>query len=99
MTDPLLKASDAGHAVFVDDCAAGKFFGAYAAAKAASRAFVEAYRAECARTGPRISVFHPNPMPTALRARFHPGENTSDLAKPQKEAARLLEECGLGVRS
>jgi len=34
-------------------------------------------------------------MPTALRARFHPGEDRSDLATPISEAARLVGELNL----
>jgi hypothetical protein len=30
-------------------------------------------------------------MPTALRARFYPGENREGLAKPSDEAERLLQ--------
>ncbi|MFT5631692.1 MAG: hypothetical protein ACI9HB_002873, partial [Gammaproteobacteria bacterium] len=32
----------------------------------------------------------PNPMPTATRARFYPGEDRSPLASPTDEATRLL---------
>ena len=47
--------------------------------------------AESARIGPRVELFHPNPMPTALRARFFPGEDPSPLAACAAEAARLVE--------
>ena len=41
------------------------------------------------------SIEAPRPMPTATRARFHPGEDRAPLAAPADEAARLLSELGL----
>ena len=55
-----------------------------------------AWQAETARTGPRIDILSPRPMPTALRARFYPGESRDGLAAPADEARRLLGEAGLG---
>ena len=80
-----------GHAVFMDDPQAGRqFFGAYGATKAAQTALAQSWAAESAKTGPHVHVLTPNPMPTATRARFHPGEDRSPLADPADEAARLL---------
>ncbi len=80
-----------GQAVFFDDPRAGhKFFGTYGATKAAQMALVRSWQAETAKNGPRVHVLTPNPMWTALRARFHPGEDKSRLAAPAEEAARLL---------
>jgi NAD(P)-dependent dehydrogenase (short-subunit alcohol dehydrogenase family) len=91
MTQPLLKAAPAGCFVHLADTRAGqKFFGAYGATKAAGEALVRSWAAETARIGPKVLLFHPNPMPTALRARFFPGEDTTPLAAPADEAARLL---------
>ena len=53
-------------------------------------------RRESARIGPRVELFHPNPMPTALRARFFPGEDISALAPCADEAARLLDMLAAG---
>jgi len=89
-TEPLLRVGD-GTAVFFDDpCAGKKFFGAYGASKAAQLALAQSWRAENARIGPRILIHRPNPMPTATRARFYPGEDRSALATPADEAQRLL---------
>lgn len=86
---PLL--GEAGRAVFFDDPRAGeKFFGAYGATKAAQIALARSWAAETARIGPKVHVLTPNPMPTATRARFFPGEDRTPLAAPQAEAARLL---------
>lgn len=86
---PLLGSG--GRAVFFDDARAGeKFFGAYGATKAAQMALARSWAAETARTGPRVHILSPAPMPTAVRARFFPGEARDALTSPISEAARLL---------
>jgi NAD(P)-dependent dehydrogenase (short-subunit alcohol dehydrogenase family) len=91
MTAPLLKASEAGRFVYVADNRAGQhFFGSYGATKAAGEALARSWAAETARIGPQVTLFHPNPMPTALRARFFPGENAAALTPAEAEAARLV---------
>ena len=86
---PLL--GETGQAVFFDDPRAGeKFFGAYGATKATQIALARSWQAETARTGPRVHVLTPAPMPTATRARFFPGEDRETLTHPRDEAARLL---------
>lgn len=90
MVEPLLRAGP-GTAVFFDDPQAGAAFsGAYGATKAAQIALARSWQAEGARIGPRVEVLSPAPMPTALRARFHPGEDRAPLTTPGAEAARLL---------
>jgi NAD(P)-dependent dehydrogenase (short-subunit alcohol dehydrogenase family) len=92
MVQPLLVAAHAGRFVYVADHRAGQpFFGSYGATKAAAEALVRSWAAESARIGPRVEIFHPNPMPTALRARFYPGEDGAALAPPAVEAARMIE--------
>lgn len=89
--DPLLRAAPAGRAVFLDDPgAAGKFHAAYAAGKAAAAAITRAWAAEAAATGPAVLHAAAPPMPTALRARFHPGEDRAALTPTAEVAARLL---------
>lgn len=92
MVAPLLRGKGA-RAVFFDDPHQGdKFFGAYAASKAAQIALARAWAAETVTTGPNVRVLTPEPMPTATRARFFPGEDRSLLADPASEAARLVGE-------
>ncbi len=67
-----------------------KFFGAYAASKAAAQSLAQSWAAETVQTGPKVTLFTPNPMATATRARFHPGEDQSTLATPTDEAKRLI---------
>ena len=86
---PLL--SDASKAIFFDDDhGREKFFSAYGATKAAQISLARIWAAEHARSGPKIHILKPNPMPTATRARFHPGEDKSKLTEPKIEARRLL---------
>lgn len=88
--EPLLRAGK-GTAVFFDDPRAGqKFFGAYAASKAAQMALAQAWALETENHGPKVVIATPSPMPTALRARFFPGEDRSKLTLAAAEAARLI---------
>ena len=86
---PLLGQT--GQAVFFDDPRGGdQFFGAYGATKGAQIALARSWAAESAKTGPKVQILTPAPMPTATRARFYPGEDRTALAEPETEAARLL---------
>ena len=88
---PLLEAANSGRAVFFDDPVAGKrFFSAYGATKAAQIAMAQSWAAENARSGPKVSILTPPPMPTGTRARFFPGEDRSKLTPPDEAAATLL---------
>jgi len=88
---PLLLTRRNAQAVFFDDPRAGeRFFGSYGASKAAQIALARAWAAETARTGPKVHILTPRPMPTATRARFFPGENRNALANPRAEARRIL---------
>ncbi|MCA3488640.1 MAG: SDR family oxidoreductase [Rhodobacter sp.] len=91
MVEPLLRAAEKGTALFLDDPRGGQpFFGAYGATKAAQIALARSWQAETVRTGPRVLIETPAPMPTATRARFYPGEDRTRLADPRAEAARLV---------
>jgi NADP-dependent 3-hydroxy acid dehydrogenase YdfG len=90
MIEPLLTASSRPQAVFFDDTAEPKFSGAYAISKAAQRALVQTWQAETRKTDLRIHMMTPNPMPTAKRGRFFPGEDKTKLAPTKDEIALLL---------
>ncbi len=91
MVAPLLGTK--GRALFFDDPRAGQpFHGVYGASKAAQIAFARSWAAESTRSGPGIRILTPPPMPTALRARFHPGEDRAALARPADVAGGLLSE-------
>ena len=91
LIEPLLRAAPDATALFFDDARAGsKFFGAYGACKAAQIALARSWQAESARLGPRIGIEAPPPMPTALRARFFPGETRDGLTPCRTVADAVL---------
>lgn len=91
MVDPLLRAGP-GTAMFFDDpIATQKFAAAYGVSKSGQIALARNWQAEGQRIGPRVLIETPRPMPTAVRARFYPGEDRSPLATPRDEATRLID--------
>ena len=86
---PLL--AEDGTAVFFDDAGAvgARNYALYGSSKAAQIAIARAWAAES--TAPRVIIHEPAPMPTALRARFHPGENREALTPCADEAAKVME--------
>lgn len=93
MVEPLLNANGQGTALFFDDKRAGqKFFGSYGASKAAQIALARSWQAETTSTGPRVLIDTPAPMPTAVRARFFPGEDreSDKLTACADEAKRIV---------
>lgn len=89
LIEPLLLAAK-GQAVFFDDPRAGQpFFGAYGATKAAQVALVKSWQAETQKIGPKVTLLSPEPMPTAVRGRFFPGEDRAKLTDCRVEAKRL----------
>lgn len=88
---PLMSAQS--RVVFFDDKQAhGAFLGAYGASKKAQISLAKSWAEENANIGPKITILSPNPMPTAIRATFYPGENRQNFARPTDEANRLLKE-------
>ncbi|MEC7762873.1 MAG: SDR family NAD(P)-dependent oxidoreductase [Pseudomonadota bacterium] len=88
---PLLGAEGTA-AFFHDDHAGEAFFGAYGATKAGQMALAKSWQTETAKIGPKVRILTPRPLATAMRARFHPGENRDGLISPWDEAKRLLPE-------
>jgi NAD(P)-dependent dehydrogenase (short-subunit alcohol dehydrogenase family) len=92
VVDPLLRSTKGARAVFVEDVdATWKFHGAYAAGKQAATALTHAWAIETQTIGPKVIHAAAPPMPTALRARFHPGEDRDALTHPAIVAGRLLD--------
>ena len=90
MVEPLLRAGN-GTAMFFDDPLPGqKFSAAYGATKAGQIALARSWQAESEKIGPRVLIETPAPMPTAVRARFYPGEDRARLTDAKTEAARLV---------
>ncbi|MEP5758963.1 MAG: SDR family oxidoreductase [Litoreibacter sp.] len=89
--DPLLKAAPDGRAIFFDDpLSIQKFHGTYGLSKAAQICSARSWGQEAQNIGPQIHIVTPAPMPTALRARFYPGEDRDKLTSCNAEAARIL---------
>lgn len=92
--DPLLRASDAGRAVFLTDSRASAgpaFWGGYGATKAALEAMARAWAAETARiTRLRVNLVDPGPTRTRLREEAFPGEPAERSQEPAEVAARIV---------
>jgi NAD(P)-dependent dehydrogenase (short-subunit alcohol dehydrogenase family) len=91
--DRLLRASDAGRAIFVTDALARApkaYWGAYAATKAALETLVRVYADEVANTRIRVNLVDPGRLRTALRARAFPGEKPESLPAPESVAAAFV---------
>lgn len=94
--DPLLRASDAGRAVFVTSGAAQHpmpYWGPYSISKAALEAMVRTYAAENNTTNVRANCFSPGPTRTKMRAQAMPGEDPETLPTPEAVAAQLVPLC------
>jgi NAD(P)-dependent dehydrogenase (short-subunit alcohol dehydrogenase family) len=92
--DPLLKASDAGRALFVSSGVARKsmpYWGGYAVSKAALEMLALTYAAECASTKVKVNILNPGPMRTQMRARAMPGEAPATLPPPEALGPLIVE--------
>jgi NAD(P)-dependent dehydrogenase (short-subunit alcohol dehydrogenase family) len=91
--DPLLRASDAGRAIFISSGAAHScraFWGPYAASKAAVEALARSYAAETEKTSLRVMMVNPGPLRTAMRRKAMPGEDPLTLRTPEDLAPHLV---------
>jgi NAD(P)-dependent dehydrogenase (short-subunit alcohol dehydrogenase family) len=92
--DPLLRASDAGRAIFVTSGASRRaipYWGAYATSKAALDMLVGIYAAESAHTAVRVNLYNPGPTRTGMRAAAFPGEDPNTLVQPEAHAEALIQ--------
>jgi NAD(P)-dependent dehydrogenase (short-subunit alcohol dehydrogenase family) len=95
-TDPLLRQSPAGRAVFVTESRARDpraYWGAMGATKAGMEHLVLTYAQEVATTKVRVNLFDPGPVATRLRAEAFPGEHPAKLPKPADIAPALAALC------
>ena len=91
--DPLLRASDAGRAVFVTSGAAHKcraYWGVYSVSKAALEALVRTYAAETVTTPVKAMLLNPGPLRTAMRRAAMPGEDPLTLRTPEDLAPHIV---------
>lgn len=91
--DPLLRASDAGRAIFVTSGAAHTckaYWGPYSISKAALEALARTYAAETATTAIRTMLINPGPLRTRMRQSAMPGEDPLTLKTPEDLAPHIL---------
>jgi NAD(P)-dependent dehydrogenase (short-subunit alcohol dehydrogenase family) len=92
--DPLLRASDAGRAIFVTSGVSRRvvpYWSAYAASKAALDMMVCTYAAESAHTAVRVNLYNPGPMRTGMRKEAFPGEKPESVPLPEAHAEALIQ--------
>ncbi len=94
--EPLLRASDAGRAVFITSGAASKataYLGPYAVSKAGVETLARVWAHETATTAIRVNLFNPGPIRTKMRATVMPGEDPMTLDTPEQAAEFILPLC------
>ena len=92
--DPLLRASDAGRAIFLSSGVAQTwraFWGGYAASKAGLEALVGCYDDEMENTPVRAICVNPGAMRTKMRAGAYPGEDPLTLPEPKEIVPLIVE--------
>ena len=90
---PLLKIQKNSVAVFIHDKTKKnykKFLGIHNAIQAASKEIIDSYLEETSRTGPKVLIFEPLPMPTKTRTIMFPGEDKKNLSTCEEEANKLI---------
>lgn len=92
--DQLLRASDAGRAIFLSSSVSRKwpaFWGGYAASKAGLEAIVGCYDDEMENTTVRAICVNPGGMRTRMRAGAYPGEDPTSLPAPEEIVPLMVE--------
>lgn len=92
--DPLLRASEAGRAIFVSSGVARApraYWGAYGITKAALEHLAQTWAAECAKSNVRVNLVNPGATRTRMRAEAMPGEDPSQLTTPEEVAPLFVE--------
>ena len=94
--DALLKAADAGRAVFLTSglaWMARPYFAAYATSKAALDALVRTYAAECANTNVHVNLFSPGQTRTRMMRTAFPGVEPETLPPPEDVVKAIVPLC------
>ncbi len=92
--EPLLRASDAGRAIYLTSSVASApkaFWGAYAATKAGAEALMKCWADEIESTNIRASIVDPGRMRTQLRAQAYPGEEPEMVIHPSAIGPLMVE--------
>jgi NAD(P)-dependent dehydrogenase (short-subunit alcohol dehydrogenase family) len=92
--EPLLRASEAGRAIFLTTGRVQRpkaFWGAYAATKAGMEALVRCWADELESTSVRAVLLDPNSMRTKMRAEAYPGEDPAIVTDPAEIAPLIVQ--------
>jgi len=92
--DPLLRAADAGRAIFVTStvgAAARAYWGAYAVSKAGLEMMTRTYAEEVAKTEVCANLINPGGTRTQMRAQAMPGEDPTTLKTPDQRTELFVE--------
>ena len=84
--DPVLRAVEAGRAIFVSSGAAQgghAYWGGYAVSKAGLESMALCWAAETAKTRLRVNLVDPGDTRTAMRAAAFPGEDPTSVKPPE----------------
>jgi len=97
--DMLLRASDAGRAIFLSSGVAHRadvkpFWGPYAVSKSALEMLARTYAAETKTVSNlKVMLVNPGPLRTAMRAQAMPGEDKMSLRPPEDIAPKVMMLC------
>ncbi len=97
--DPLLRAAEAGRAIFITSGAGHAatfkpYWGPYAISKAALDALVRTYAAETENiSAVKVMAVNPGPLRTRMRAAAMPGEDPMRLRTPEELAPKIVALC------
>lgn len=85
--DPLLRASEAGRAIFVSSTVTQgvwPFWGAYGVSKAGLENMVLTYASEIKKTNIKANILNPGPTRTGMRRTPYPGEDPESVKPPEE---------------
>jgi NAD(P)-dependent dehydrogenase (short-subunit alcohol dehydrogenase family) len=92
--EPLLKASDAGRAIFLTTGRVAQpkaFWGPYGTTKAGMEHMVRTWADELEQTNVRAVLLSPGPMRTKMRAEAMPGEEPETVTPPEEIGPLIVE--------
>ena len=92
--DPLLRASDAGRAIFVTSGAGQTpraYWSIYAVSKAALTMMAKIYAEETIKTNVRVNLVSPGAVRTRMRGEAFPGEDPMTVKTPESVTDLFLE--------
>ena len=93
-TEPLLRASEAGRAIFLTSGRAARpkaFWGPYGVTKAGMEHMVRTWADELEQTKVRAVLLDPNTMRTKMRAEAMPGEDPASVTDPAEIGPLIVE--------